>query len=197
MISLAHAEREQERWFDEVVRENLAEEEEEEMEEDTRMPNYEFDSSDSDEDSESECDSDEEMEDVEYTAPRLVRKPNHQSLPSLFETVIDVSEVDEYDEEEEEEEDEDGMYPLQRTPSIHGSPPQLVADLSDDEEEESTPPSPPQISLPFPPARGKERIDTGSYFESQSHQPPEEHHEPLFPSNGYIQHRPRTLISTF
>src|SRR5690606_16865589 len=67
-------------------------------------------------------------------------------------TTIGVAEVDEYDDDfpsDDEDADEDGMYALQRTVS-HGSPPMLVADLSDDEDE-PTPPSPPAVSLPFTP----------------------------------------------
>ena len=139
MVALADAEREQEQWFNEVVRGSIAaEDEEEEEEEESRdWPEqcYEgqgwlavdYSDSESEEDSESEADSDEEMEDVQYTMPRLLRKPSHYSLSSYFQTTIGVSEVDEYDEDFE---DEDGLYPLTRA-SSHGSPPQLVADLTE------------------------------------------------------------------
>lgn len=198
MIALSEAEREQEQWFNEVVRGSMAAEDEDDIEEEAESRDWpeqsceeqgwlaaDYSDSDSDEDSESEMDSDEEMEDVEYTMPRLTRKSSYRSLPSYFQTTIGVSEVDEYDEDFE---DEDGMYPLTRTLS-HGSPPQLVADLTDDEEEESTPPSPPQLSLPFTPVKGKERIET-TFFEENSHSP---RHERFL--DGI--HRSSSIISSF
>ena len=201
MVALAEAEREQEQWFNDVVRGSIAaEDEEEDIEQDEEEESrdwpeqcYEgqgwlavdYSDSESDEDSESEADSDEEMEDVQYTMPRLTRKPSLRSLRSYAQTTIGVSEVDEYDEDFE---DEDGMYPLTRT-SSHGSPPQLVADLTDDEDEESSPPSPPQLSLPFTPIKGKERIRTTSFFEENPHS---SHHETFL--DGI---HTSSLISTF
>lgn len=202
MIALAEAEREQEQWFNEVVQGSIAAEDEEvEVEEiESSWPEQSFEGqgylaadyysdseSDSDSDSESEADSEDEMEDVEYTMPALTRKSSHRSIPSYYQTTIGVSEVDEYDEDFEE--DHDGFYPLTRTPS-HGSPPQLVADLTDDEEEESTPPSPPQMSLPFTPVKGKERIATASFFEPHPHS---SHHESFL--DGI--HPTSSIISTF
>lgn len=212
MISLAEAEREQEQWFDEVVQGNMAaelEEDEERAKEELQQnwpeqsseghgwlaADY-YSDSDSESDSESEVDSDEELEDAEYThMPALTRKASQRILPSYFNhTVIGVgvSEVDDYDEDFEDE-DEDGMYPLRRT-SSHGSPPQLVADLSDDEDEEATPPSPPQISLPFTSAKGNERIETSSFFEDHpTPSPISSHHAPFL--DGI--HGPASMISTF
>ncbi|KAI5794323.1 hypothetical protein DFH27DRAFT_565951 [Peziza echinospora] len=184
MIALAAAEREQESWFNDAVRGNMmseADEEEEEEEEQVQQESrdwpqqgqdwlatdYYSDSSESEEeeDSDSECDSDEEM--ANYSIPRITRR---HAQPSFYSTVIGVSEVDEYDDDFEVEEDEevdvdaDGLYPLQRAPS-HGSPPMLVADLSEDEEEEATPPSPPQLSLPFT-LKAKEGIVTTSFYDN-------------------------------
>ncbi|RPB20731.1 hypothetical protein L211DRAFT_870469 [Terfezia boudieri ATCC MYA-4762] len=203
MIALADAEREQEQWFNEVVRGSVAaedeeeEEQEQEQEESRDWPEqcYEShgwlavdysDSESEEEDSGSEADSDEEMEDVQYAMPHLLRKPLHQSLSSYVQATIGVSEVDEYDEDFE---DEDGMYPLTRA-SSHGSPPQLVADYTDDEEDESTPPSPRQLSLPFTPVKGKERIETTSFFGEDPHS---SHHQTFL--DGI--HPPSDLISAF
>jgi len=202
MVALADAEREQEQWFNEVVRDSIAAEdgededvEEDEEEESRDWPEQCYDGhgwlaadysdSESEEDSGSEADSDEEMGDVGYM-PRLTRKSSHRSLTPYFQTTVGVNEVDEYDEDFE---DEDGMYTLTRT-SSHGSPPQLVADLTDDEEEESTPPSPPQLSLPFTPIKGKERIVTTSFFEENPHS---SHHETFLDRI----HPPSSVISTF
>lgn len=197
MIALAEAEREQDKWFCDVVRGSIAAEDEEEEEESRDWPeqSYEghgwlavdYSDSESEEDSESEADSDEEVEDVQYPMPRLTRKSSHRSLSSYLHPTIGVSEVDEYDKDFE---DEDGMYPLMRA-SSYGSPPQLVADLTDDEEEESTPPpSPPQLSLPFTPVKGQERIVTTSFFGDNPHS---SQHETFL--DGI--HPPPSLISTF
>lgn len=203
MIALAEAEREQEQWFNEVVRGSIAaedeeaieDEEEDEEEEESRDWSQQcfeghgwlaadYSDSESDEESESEADSDEEMEDVVCTVSLLTHKSSYLSLPSYSQTTIGVSEVEEYDEDFE---DEDGMYPLTRT-SSHGSPPQLVADLTDDEDEEAIPPSPPQLSLPFTPVKGKERISVTSFFEEN----PDSTHDFL---DGI--HGPSSIISAF
>lgn len=200
MVSLAEAEREQEQWFNEVVRGSIAAEDEEEADEEEQSGDWleqsheghgwlaadYYSDSESDEDSDSEADSDEEMEEVEYSMPRLTRKPSHRSIPSHFHTTIGVSEVDDYDEDFE---NEDTMYSLTRT-SSHGSPPQLVADLTDDEDEECAPPSPPQLSLPFTPVKGKERITTTSLFDDAAHL---SHHEAFLLGI----HTPSSMISSF
>jgi len=124
--------------------------------------------------------------------------PSQRSLPPLFRsTTMVVNEVDNEEDEvevEDEDEDEHGMYTLRRTPSAHGSPPQLVADLTDDEEEESAPPSPPQISLPFASiddAVKEKGSITASFF---SHDPqPTTHHD----SYIFSIHQPPSVISTF
>jgi len=151
-----------------------------------------YSESDSDEDSESEVDSDDDMDGIEYTIPRVKSMPSQRSLPPLFQdTTMVVNGVD--DEDEGEDEDEHGMYSLRRTPSSHGSPPQLVADLTDDEEEESAPPSP-QLSLPFTSiddAAIKEKGSiTTSFF---SHDAQTTHHDPFI----YAIHQPPSVISTF
>lgn len=176
MISLVEAGREQENWFNETVRGNMAQEAEDDEDDEEEhesvhmventdrrwqseaegrvmMTQYDDDLSSDESDSDSDC-SDDDMEDIHYSSmPALTRKPSYKSLPSSYfgTTTIGVTEVEEYDDDfpsdEDEDGDEDGMYPLQRTAS-HGSPPMLVADLSDDEDE-PTPPSPPIVSLPF------------------------------------------------
>lgn len=198
MIALAEAEREQEQWFNEVVRGSIAAEDEEEDEDeesrDWPEQSYEghgwlavdYSESESEEDSESEADSDEEVEDVQYPMPRLTRKPSYQSVSPYLQTTVGVSEIDQY---EEDFEDGDGMYPLMRA-SSYGSPPQLVADLTDDEEEESSPPSsPPQPSLPFTLVKGKERITSTSFFGENPHSS----HDETFLDGIH----PPSLISTF
>lgn len=211
MVSLVEAGREQENWFNETVRGNMAAQQEEEYEEEEqsvvdsrswqpeaegRVWTTQYDdesmSSSDDSDTDSEADSDEEMEDVDdihYSMPALTRKhSSYKSLPTSYfdTTTIGVSEVEEYDEDFEDDsddgEDEHGMYPLQRT-SSHGSPPQLVADLSD-EEDEPAPPSPPQLSLPF--------NEKASKLASSS--PPPFSHE-RFLATDYLSSN--TLISTY
>lgn len=250
MIALADAEREQEQWFNEVVRGSIAADDEEAVEDaaDEKEEEEEYDQeqeesrdwphpslssssssplfsssfdghgwlaadyysdSESDEDSESEVDSDEDMEGIEYTIPRIKSAPSQRSLPPLFrrDTIIPTSGgVDSNSDSEEEEEDdgadadEYGMYALRRTPSSHGSPPQLVADLTDDEEEESAPPSPPQLSLPFTSinaVKAKGPIPATPFFSHDSQSTTTKtttHHDDPF---IYAMHQPPSVISTF
>ena len=228
MIALADAEREQEQWFNEVVRGSIAADDEEAVEDADEKEDAEeeeesrdwphpsssqsqlfsssfdghgwlaadyYSDSESDEDSESEVDSDDDMEGIEYTIPRI------RNVTMATSEVDSNSDREEEQEDEDEDEDEDadvdehGMYALRRTPSSHGSPPQLVADLTDDEEEESAPPSPPQLSLPFTSinaVKEKGSITAAPFFNHDS-QSTAHHHDPFI----YAIHQPPSVISTF
>ncbi|KAK6353205.1 hypothetical protein TWF696_005188 [Orbilia brochopaga] len=154
MLHLQHAEREQDAWFNAMVRGNSADEEEhshmetlqEEDEEEEIIGSLaqdypESDSSDEEEEDEEE-DSDYEW-DSEYTSA-IPRRPAYD----YSKTVIDVDEVEVDDEDFDEE--EDGFYALRRTSSRAPLPPtpELVED--DDSDSESNPPSPPQPTLADP-----------------------------------------------
>lgn len=152
MLHLQHAEREQDAWFNAMVRGNSADEEEQSHMETLQEEDEEEDiigslaqdypeSDSSDEEEEEEEDSDYEW-DSEY-ASAIPRRPVYD----YSKTVIDVDEV-EVDEDFEEE--EDGFYALRRTSSHAPLPPtpELVED--DDSDSESNPPSPPQPTLADP-----------------------------------------------
>lgn len=200
MVELAEAERKQERWFDEIIREEEEEEEEDdeeeeyedeesedeyedEMEYEIEQPeiygslptDYESDSSDSD----SDCD-----EEEYFVHRRIPTKPHHHTR----EIKIAAAELsDASDDEmmiEDIEDDEDGLYNLTRTTSHQsyaGSPPSLCSDLSDDEDldDHSMPPSPPQPVLHHPPpsalAKSKDVATMMSgFFDVPGNEPPRE-----------------------
>ncbi|CUS11710.1 unnamed protein product [Tuber aestivum] len=178
MVHLSEAERDQERWFNTMVRGNEEPREYRDLPETIEEEPEEYGSlaADYDSDSDSSEDSgDEEMEDVDTTYT-LTRETSYKYY-QVRETIIGVSEVEQdYEEDEEtEDEDEDGMFSLTRTRSRR--PPSLCSDYSDDEEEESNPPSPPQPTIPPPPLSHKQH----SYFAEQHGSEPQdlfEYYEP-------------------
>lgn len=168
MLELADAEREQESWFNQSVR-NASQHEEnkkaattttaetkhiqwadtiaEEDEED------DYDSSSSDDDSDLSDDEDVEMADVEVVSLRRV--PSNTTFKAPSSPRLEVMEVDMEDFEEDDYEDEDYAHlTLTRTHSHHSltssssSPPELEHDLDESSEDESMPPSPPSTMLP-------------------------------------------------
>lgn len=201
MIHLSEAERDQEMWYNSMVRGNEETREsvrqwpesipEEQEEYGSLAADYESDS-----DSSEEEDEDEEMEDLDVTSYVLTRESSYKYYPT-HETVIGVSEVDEeFDEEFEDEEegdecDEDGMFSLTRTTSHR--PPSLCSDLSDDEDEDSNPPSPPQPAIPHPPMSHKEQ----AYFEQNGTTSLSEQRESLYEDDYFVPSRSPTMISTF
>lgn len=141
MMELAEAEREQERWFNQSVRNTATKNTEKRhiqwadriVEEAVEEEEYEEDSSDSD------SDFDYEEEDHKMTTPSI--------------TVHEVA-----DEDEEIEEDY-AQLELVRTPSHSSSPPELLLDHhdSDSSDDESMPPSPAEAALPLPSEGGKQQ----------------------------------------
>lgn len=176
MLDLANAEREQEQWFNNTVRNATKKSaaqpshirwadsiEEESMEDDSSDDSDDSDFSDSDDDDYSDYDEEEEEEKMKTltalyiaSAKPLRRAP---SPPALV--TIDVVSLDEEDEEDEEDENEDkgheqdedeeadaARLTLTRSPSRQYSPPELLDDLSSDEDDEiSMPPSPEDVPL--------------------------------------------------
>jgi len=182
---LMQAERDQQLWFENAIRNNTRDSESEDLgslavdDED----DY-YDSSSSDSDSESESDYDYE-EDVQMKSLYSFNNSNPststlQSSTKARETVstetavVEVTEVTEFDSEEDDETDDEGLYPLTRS-HPHHQPPALVDDSSSDEED-THPPSPqlPAIesTRPIPPMQtGWEKEDRTSttYFDDHSH----------------------------
>lgn len=193
MIRLSEAERDQEIWYNSMVRgneepakqwpESIPEEQEEYG---SLAADYESDS-----DSSSEGDEDEEMEDLDFTNYALTREPSFKHYPTRG-TVIGVSEVDEeFEDEEDDECDDDGLFSLERTTSHR--PPSLCSDLSDDEDEDSNPPSPPQPTIAHPVVMSlKER----AYFEQHGTSLSEQR-ESLYEDEYFVPSRSPTMISSF
>jgi len=163
MLELADAEREQERWFNQSVRQStpakerhvqfaetpITEEDEEEDEEDDV---YDSDSSDDDFDD----------EDVAMTPalPTVVGKPGAAAAPKVTTTAV------EDDMMEDDLEEDYAQLELVRTSShSNTSPPELV-DESDSSEDESMPPSPPNALLEFDESSKK---DEQSLFEDEEY----------------------------
>lgn len=197
MIRLSEAERDQEMWYNSMVRGNEEAREpakqwpesipEEQEEYGSLAADYE---SDSDSSSEGDEDEDEEMEDLDFTNYALTREPSFKYYPTRG-TVIGVSEVDEeFEDEEDDECDEDGLFSLERTTSHR--PPSLCSDLSDDEDEDSNPPSPPQPTIAHPVMSLKER----AYFE-QNGTSLSGQRESLYEDEYFVPSRSPTMISSF
>ncbi|KAK6539842.1 hypothetical protein TWF694_008687 [Orbilia ellipsospora] len=167
MLHLQTAEREQDAWFNAMVRGNSMEEEESDImatiseeEEEEPLGSLAQDYPES-ESSDEEDDDDYEWESSHINA--IPRRPHFD----YSKTVIDVDEV-EVDEDFEEE--EDGFYALRRTSSrAPMSPPELIDD--DDSDSESLPPSPPQPTLADPifyEPKSKKETNSSSFFDSSS-----------------------------
>lgn len=169
MLELADAEREQESWFNQSVR-NASQHEENKKAATTTETKHiqwadtiaeedeedDYDSSSSDDDSDLSDDEDVEMADVEVVSLRRVPSNTTFKAPSSPRLeVMEVMEVDMEDFEEDDYEDEDYAHlTLTRTHSHHSltssssSPPELEHDLDESSEDESMPPSPPSTMLP-------------------------------------------------
>lgn len=198
MLDLAHAEQEQESWFNQTVKTNTKTAEEpkhiqwadtipEALEEAVEEEFY-AESSDSDADSD-----DEEEMDIAQPMPSR-RAPQAQ-------TTVTATEADE-DEEMEDEDFEDDLA-LTRTSSIH--PPELLHEDSDSEsEDDSMPPSPPTADIPLDAFSEKQRqaIATTGFYQSiptKSDSPsqiPETDQASFFDEGYYLPQR-QTAIATF
>lgn len=195
MLDLAHAEQEQESWFNQTVKSNTKAAEEpkhiqwadsipEEVEE---AVEEEFYAEDSDSDSDDE-------EEIETALPMLARKaPQLQSVPVA---------IDE-DEDMEDEDFEDDLA-LTRTSSIH--PPELLHEDSDsDSEDDSMPPSPPtttEVSFDTVSEKQRQAIVTTSFYESlpadsESSLPISGKEQASFFDEGYYLPQRQTAIAAF
>lgn len=153
MLELADAEREQESWFNQSVK-NAQQQPEKRTDDrhiqwaDTIVEEDEEDDEDDYSDSSSEEDSDFEDEDVEMAdVVSLRRVPSNYQLSAPASPKMEVVEVDM--EEDDDEEDYEELT-LTRSPShtLASPPPELEHDLDESSEDESMPPSPPTAVLP-------------------------------------------------
>lgn len=201
MLDLSNAEKEQEQWFNNTVRDTTkkapvthirwADTIEEES-----MEDYDDDDSDVSDDDYSDYDEEEEEEEEEetqfedLTIPTPTAKPARRapSPPALF------SMEDVLEEEEDDDEEEAARLTLTRAPSRQQSPPELLDDLSSDEDEDSMPPSPKDLAMDAftPPPQQQEqkhpakRADMLSDAETQS----------MFEEHGFIHHQ-GTMIPAY
>lgn len=192
MLELANAEKEQERWFNQTVR-NARYERPRHIQWADTVPEEEEDEEDSASDlSSDDSDYDDYEEEDEDTAVLTATTVSKRRAPAPVPVLISEQEVDddsdddsdEYYEEDEVEEDEDaGLEDLSltRTPSRQ-SPPELLDDLSSDEEDDPLPPSPVAVSL-----------DT---FEAVSPEKPRDTTE-YDQENGYYTSSQGTMIQAY
>lgn len=156
MLDLANAEREQEQWFNNTVRNATKKAQPSHIRwadtiEEESMEDYsEEDDSDLSDDDYSDYDEEEDEEKFEdltalYTAAAVAKPLRRAPSPPALISVNELSD------EEEDEEEEEARLTLTRSPSRHSSPPaqsppELLDDLSSDEED-SMPPSPEQLTV--------------------------------------------------
>lgn len=160
MLELADAEREQESWFNQSVRNAQQQQQLPQYSErsaddkhiqwaDTIEEDEDEDDEDDYSDSSSEEDSDFEAEDVEMAdVVSLRRVPSHYHLASPASPKMEVVEVDMEDDDDDEEDYEE--LTLTRSPSHTPAspPPELENDEDESSEDEPMPPSPPSAVLP-------------------------------------------------
>lgn len=152
MLELADAEREQESWFNQSVKNAQQQQPEKRTDDrhiqwaDTIVEDEDEDDEDDYSDSSSEDDSDFEDEDVEMAdVVSLRRVPSNYHLSTPPSPKTEVVEVDMEDDDDEDYEE----LTLTRSPSHTASPPpELEHDLDESSEDESMPPSPPTAVLP-------------------------------------------------
>jgi len=202
MLDLADAEREQETWFNQSVRNSSSPSKTADrhvqwadavVEED-----WEADSSDSD--SDSDFDDDEEELDIEMTDASPLRRMAPASPQ------VHTIELGEDEEQDDEEEDYESLV-LTRTPSHMASPPELDLD-SDSSDDESMPPSPPTASFPaFSSQEGSQKprettVTETPLFDSQDEDEEQDiadsHSKSNFYQDGFYlpSRNPARLVST-
>jgi hypothetical protein len=151
MLELAEAEREQERWFNQSVRNttktspasNRHIQWADRIEEEAVDEEYDSDSS-----SESDDESDYDEDDMELTNTRTTMEPASTATTSTTTTVKVVE--DEIMGDDDLEEDY-AQLELVRTPShSNNSPPELIDHDSESSDDEAMPPSPADAELPLP-----------------------------------------------
>ncbi|KAJ4391489.1 hypothetical protein N0V93_005106 [Gnomoniopsis smithogilvyi] len=158
MLELADAEREQESWFNQSVR-NASQEEKKanaaaaesrhiQWADSIAEEEEDYDSS-SDDDSDISSDEDVQMSDVEIVSLRRVPSNTFKAPASPQYEVMEVD-MDDFEEDDYDDEDYADLV-LTRTHSHHSTtspPPELEHDLDESSEDESMPPSPPSTMLP-------------------------------------------------
>ncbi|EED18700.1 conserved hypothetical protein [Talaromyces stipitatus ATCC 10500] len=176
MLDLANAEREQEQWFNNTVRNATKKAqpshirwadtiEEESMEDDVSDDDSDMSDDDYSDYDEEEEDDEEKFEDLTaiYTAAAVAKPLRRAASPPALISMNEVAS------DEEEEEEEAARLTLTRSPSRTQSPPGLTEDLSSDDEEDSMPPSPEQLTMDaFASTSGKKQPATQTNLLSET-----------------------------
>lgn len=193
MLDLANAEREQEQWFNNTVRNATKKAQPSHIRwadtiEEESMEDYSDDDSDSDDDDYSDYDEDEETQFEDLTIKTTARRA--PSPPALL---ADYDSEDSSEEEDDEEEEEAARLTLTRSSSRQQeqpqSPPELLEDLSSsDEDDDSMPPSPEQVAIDSfaQPPHPSKRADLLTDSETPS----------MFEEHEFIHHQ-GTMISAY
>ena len=194
MLDLAHAEQEQESWFDQTVKSNAkAAEEPKHIQWADTIPVELLEAVDEDIYAESsDSDSDDE-EEGPYAQPDFV-PPTPQS-----QTTVSAKEVDEDEDVEMDDDDFGDELTLTRTSSIH--PPELLdEDFDSDSDDDSMPPSPPQIELSLS-EKQRQAIATTSFYQStpatsdSPSQIPESEQSSFFDEGFYLPQRQAAIAA--
>ncbi|KAL7798503.1 hypothetical protein V8C37DRAFT_206147 [Trichoderma ceciliae] len=152
MLDLAEAEREQERWFNQSVRNTKSTNNRhiqwaDRIEEEAVDEEYDSDSS-------SDSDSDSDYDDMEMVSTRTTTVPASQ-----------VSVVEDEMMDDDDLEEDYAQLELVRTPSHSNSPPELIDHDSESSDDEAMPPSPADAELPLP--EKSEQESEESYYEEE------------------------------
>lgn len=192
MLDLANAEREQESWFNQTVKNNTkAVEEPKHIQWADTIPE-DVEAAVEEEIYGDDSDSDSDDEEIQYAQPMPVRK-----APQPQATII-TTEIDE--DEEMEDDDFEEELTLTRTSSMH--PPELLHEDSDSEsEDDSMPPSPPSAELHLS-QKQRHAIATTSFYQSipaKSDSPTQipEPEQASFFDDGYYLPQRQTAIAAF
>lgn len=160
MIELADAEREQESWFNNSVRNASQSERKTPPAEDRHIqwadtiPEEEEDDEEDSDDYEDSSDDDSEISDDDIEMADTVslrRVPSNKAVPASPKMEVVEIDMDDFEEDEGYEDEDYAELTLTRSPShsVASSPPELEhADLEESSEDESMPPSPPTTLLP-------------------------------------------------
>ncbi|KAF2280174.1 uncharacterized protein EI97DRAFT_113760 [Westerdykella ornata] len=158
MLELAEAEKKQEEWFNNTVREASRGKESRHIQWADRIAEEAEDDSDADSDASSESDFYDEEGDFD-----MIAVPRHIVSAPVHISTTEVSEEDEDEEDQYADLEDDEDLALTRVPSQ--SPPELVHD-EDSDDEHSPPNTPPQPTLQF---SEKEAMLTTSFYDKNAH----------------------------
>jgi hypothetical protein len=180
MLELAEAEREQERWFNQSVRDAKAQQQQQNKERHIQWADSIVEEDEYDSDSSSDSDDSLDEDDVEMV-----------NAPVFHPVSVSAKHIDE-DMGEDDLEDDYAHLELVRTPSHSSSPPELVDPDSESSDDESAmPPSPPQPNMGFSEQEVRQQSEEDGDDESD-----QEETKPFYKDGFYLPPRsPARLVS--